>query len=92
MSKSKQGRDLLAVRCSVTSEAESGETGTDGLWFIFSFRGQLQAVESRYKAQKRITQAFELEILDLFGRLEKSSLLKKLEDEKTEAAEAAEER
>lgn len=55
-------------------------------------RGQLQAVESRYKAQKRITQAFELEILDLFGRLEKSSLLKKLEDEKTEAAEAAEER
>ncbi|KAM6316441.1 hamartin isoform 3-T10 [Podargus strigoides] len=55
-------------------------------------RGQLQAVESRYRAQKRITQAFELEILDLFGRLEKSSLLKKLEDEKTEAAEAAEER
>ncbi|RMB93388.1 hypothetical protein DUI87_30083 [Hirundo rustica rustica] len=54
-------------------------------------RGQLQAVESRYKAQKRITQAFELEILDLFGRLEKSSLLKKLEDDKTEAAEAAEE-
>ncbi|XP_010225695.1 PREDICTED: hamartin-like [Tinamus guttatus] len=54
-------------------------------------RGQLQAVESRYKAQKRITQAFELEILDLFGRLEKSSLLKKLE-EKAEAAEAAEER
>ncbi|XP_010008866.1 PREDICTED: hamartin isoform X1 [Nestor notabilis] len=55
-------------------------------------RGQLQAVESRYKAQKRITQAFELEILDLFGRLEKSSLLKKLEDDKMEAAEAAEER
>ncbi|XP_009890540.1 PREDICTED: hamartin isoform X2 [Charadrius vociferus] len=55
-------------------------------------RGQLQAVESRYKAQKRITQAFELEILDLFGRLEKSSLLKKLEDERAEAAEAAEER
>ncbi|XP_009475252.1 PREDICTED: hamartin isoform X2 [Nipponia nippon] len=55
-------------------------------------RGQLQAVESRYKAQKRITQAFELEILDLFGRLEKSSLLKRPEDDKTEAAEAAEER
>uniref|UniRef100_A0A8C8SIR0 TSC complex subunit 1 n=1 Tax=Pelusios castaneus TaxID=367368 RepID=A0A8C8SIR0_9SAUR len=54
-------------------------------------RGQLQAVESRYKAQKRITQTFELEILDLYGRLE-DSLLKKLEDEKTEAAEAAEER
>ncbi|XP_043354734.1 hamartin isoform X5 [Dermochelys coriacea] len=55
-------------------------------------RGQLQAVESRYKAQKRITQAFELEILDLYGRSEKDSLLKKLDDEKTEAAEAAEER
>ncbi|XP_074871938.1 hamartin isoform X2 [Carettochelys insculpta] len=54
-------------------------------------RGQLQAMESRYKAQKRITQAFELEILDLYGRWEKDSLLKKL-DEKTEAAEAAEER
>ncbi|XP_074150052.1 hamartin isoform X2 [Sminthopsis crassicaudata] len=54
-------------------------------------RGQLQAVESRYEAQKRITQAFELEILDLYGRLEKDGLLKKLE-EKTEAAEAAEER
>uniref|UniRef100_A0A8C0GH96 TSC complex subunit 1 n=1 Tax=Chelonoidis abingdonii TaxID=106734 RepID=A0A8C0GH96_CHEAB len=54
-------------------------------------RGQLQAVESRYKAQKRITQAFELEILDLYGRWEKDSLSKKLDDEKTEAAEAAEE-
>uniref|UniRef100_A0A4X2L1H3 TSC complex subunit 1 n=1 Tax=Vombatus ursinus TaxID=29139 RepID=A0A4X2L1H3_VOMUR len=54
-------------------------------------RGQLQAVESRYEAQKRIAQAFELEILDLYGRLEKDGLLKKLE-EKTEAAEAAEER
>ena len=72
--------------------AESGDTEPDGFWFLFLLRGQLQAVESRYKAQKRITQAFELEILDLFGRLEKSSLLKKLEDEKTEAAEAAEER
>lgn len=56
------------------------------------FRGQLQAAESRYEAQKRITQMFELEILDLYGRLEKDSLLKKLEEEKTEAAEAAEER
>ncbi|XP_025034070.1 hamartin isoform X4 [Pelodiscus sinensis] len=55
-------------------------------------RGQLQAVESRYKAQKRITQAFELEILNLYSRWEKDSLLKKLDDEKTEAAEAAEER
>lgn len=72
--------------------AESGDTEPDGSWFLSLFRGQLQAVESRYKAQKRITQAFELEILDLFGRLEKSSLLKKLEDERAEAAEAAEER
>lgn len=55
-------------------------------------RGQLQAAESRYEAQKRISQAFELEILDLYGRLEKGGLLKKLEEEKTEAAEAAEER
>lgn len=57
-----------------------------------SFRGQLQAAESRYEAQKRITQVFELEVLDLYGRLEKDGLLKKLEVEKTEAAEAAEER
>nr|XP_019584484.1 PREDICTED: hamartin isoform X2 [Rhinolophus sinicus] len=55
-------------------------------------RGQLQAAESRYEAQKRITQVFELEVLDLYGRLEKDGLLKKLEEEKTEAAEAAEER
>ncbi|XP_069333123.1 hamartin isoform X9 [Eulemur rufifrons] len=55
-------------------------------------RGQLHAAESRYEAQKRITQVFELEILDLYGRLEKDGLLKKLEEEKTEAAEAAEER
>lgn len=57
-----------------------------------SFRGQLQAAESRYEAQKRITQVFELKVLDLYGRLEKDGLLKKLEVEKTEAAEAAEER
>lgn len=57
-----------------------------------SFRGQLQAAESRYEAQKRITQVFELEILDLYGRLEKDGLLKKLEEGKTEAAEVAEER
>lgn len=57
------------------------------------FRGQLQAVESRYKAQKRITQAFELEILDLYGRLEKDSLLRMRKlDENAEAAEVAEER
>ncbi|XP_003794920.1 hamartin isoform X2 [Otolemur garnettii] len=55
-------------------------------------RGQLQAAESRYEAQKRITQVFELEILDLYSRLEKDGLLRKLEEEKTEAAEAAEER
>uniref|UniRef100_A0ABI0P787 TSC complex subunit 1 n=1 Tax=Bos taurus TaxID=9913 RepID=A0ABI0P787_BOVIN len=55
-------------------------------------RGQLQAAESRYEAQKRITQVFELEILDLYGKLEKDGLLKKLEEQKPEAAEAAEER
>lgn len=55
-------------------------------------RGQLQAAESRYEAQKRITQVFELEVLDLYGRLGKDGLLKKLEVENTEAAEAAEER
>ncbi|KAM5299291.1 hamartin isoform 3-T3 [Ctenodactylus gundi] len=55
-------------------------------------RGQLQAAESRYEAQKRITQVFELEILDLYGRLEKDGLLQKREEEKAEAAEAAEER
>lgn len=60
-------------------------------WSV-SFRGQLQAAESRYEAQKRITQVFELEVLDLYSRLEKDGLLKKLEEEKTEAAEAAEER
>ncbi|XP_042101438.1 hamartin isoform X4 [Ovis aries] len=55
-------------------------------------RGQLQAAESRYEAQKRITQMFELKILDLYGKLEKDGLLKKLEEQKPEAAEAAEER
>ncbi|XP_066466698.1 hamartin isoform X2 [Tiliqua scincoides] len=55
-------------------------------------RGQLQAVESRYKAQKRITQAFELEILDLYGRLENDRLPKNLKVDKMEAAEMAEER
>ncbi|XP_036892298.1 hamartin isoform X2 [Sturnira hondurensis] len=55
-------------------------------------RGQLQAAESRYEAQRKVTQVFELKILDLYGRLEKDGLLKKLEDEKTEAVEAAEER
>lgn len=57
-----------------------------------SFRGQLQAAESRYESQKRITQVFELEILDLYGKLEKDGLLRKLEEQKPEAAEAAEER
>ncbi|KAJ6652236.1 hypothetical protein lerEdw1_012960 [Lerista edwardsae] len=51
-------------------------------------RGQLQAVESRYKVQKRITQAFELEILDLYGRLENDRLLKNLmKADKTETPE-----
>ncbi|KFO31949.1 Hamartin [Fukomys damarensis] len=55
-------------------------------------RGQLQAAESRYEAQKRITQAFELEILDLYGRLEKDGLLQKLKEGKAEAAHSAGER
>ncbi|XP_003470827.2 hamartin [Cavia porcellus] len=55
-------------------------------------RGQLQAAESRYEAQKRITQVLELEILDLYSRLEKDGLLHRLQEEKAEAAEAAEER
>nr|XP_056716144.1 hamartin [Euleptes europaea] len=55
-------------------------------------RGQLQAVESRYKVQKRITQAFELEILDLYGRLENDKLQKNLADVKTGPAEIADER
>uniref|UniRef100_A0A250Y6Y9 Hamartin n=1 Tax=Castor canadensis TaxID=51338 RepID=A0A250Y6Y9_CASCN len=53
---------------------------------------QLLAAESRYEAQKRITRVFELEILDLYGRLEKDDLLQKLEEEKAEAVEAVEER
>lgn len=57
-----------------------------------SCRGQLQAAESRYEAQKRIAQVFELEILDLYGKLEKDGLLRNLDEQKPEAAEAAEER
>ncbi|XP_041530240.1 hamartin isoform X1 [Microtus oregoni] len=53
--------------------------------------GQLQAAESRYEAQKKITRVLELEILDLYGRLEKDGRLRKQED-KAETAEAAEER
>lgn len=37
-------------------------------------RQQLQAAEGRYVAQKRITQAFELELLDLYGRLERGGV------------------
>lgn len=55
-------------------------------------RQQLQAAEGRYVAQKRITQAFELEILDLYGRLEKAGLLPRQGQEPMEAAEVAEER
>lgn len=53
--------------------------------------GQLQAAESRYEAQKKITQVFELKILDLYGRLEKD-ILRKLGEDRAEATEAAEER
>ncbi|XP_040601066.1 hamartin isoform X2 [Mesocricetus auratus] len=54
--------------------------------------GQLLAAESRYEAQRKITRVLELEILDLYGRLEKDGCLRKLEEDKAEAAEAAEER
>lgn len=57
-----------------------------------SFSGQLLAAESRYEAQRKITRVLELEILDLYGRLEKDGRLRKLEEDKAEAAEAAEER
>ncbi|XP_077162833.1 hamartin isoform X2 [Paroedura picta] len=55
-------------------------------------RDQLQAVESRYKAQKKITEAFELEILDLYGRLENDKLQKSPADVKVGPAEIADER
>lgn len=54
--------------------------------------GQLLAAESRYEAQRKITRVLELEILDLYGRLEKDGCLQKLEEDRAEAAEAAEER
>uniref|UniRef100_A0A8C6MZB7 TSC complex subunit 1 n=1 Tax=Mus spicilegus TaxID=10103 RepID=A0A8C6MZB7_MUSSI len=54
--------------------------------------GQLLAAESRYEAQRKITRVLELEILDLYGRLEKDGRLRKLEEDRAEAAEAAEER
>nr|XP_060613111.1 hamartin [Anolis sagrei ordinatus] len=43
-------------------------------------RGQLQAVEARYQAQKKVTQAFELEVLDLYGQLANSSGLQQKRD------------
>ncbi|KAJ7308016.1 hypothetical protein JRQ81_008516 [Phrynocephalus forsythii] len=49
-------------------------------------RGQLEAVESRYKGQKKITQAFELRILELYGRLENHRWLKDMEEDQMEAA------
>ncbi|KAM4696043.1 hamartin [Rhinophrynus dorsalis] len=55
-------------------------------------RGQLQAAESRYISQKRISQVFEVEILGLYSRLEKEGLLRSQTEEKAETAEAAEER
>ncbi|XP_051022956.1 hamartin isoform X2 [Acomys russatus] len=54
--------------------------------------GQLLAAEGRYEAQRKITRVLELEILELYGRLEKDGRLQKLEEDKAEAAEAAEER
>ncbi|KAL8174714.1 UNVERIFIED_CONTAM: hamartin [Gekko kuhli] len=54
-------------------------------------RDQLEAVASQYEAQKRITQAFELEILDLYGRLENDKLQKSPAEVKVGPAEIADE-
>ncbi|XP_063792823.1 hamartin isoform X2 [Pseudophryne corroboree] len=54
-------------------------------------RGLLQAAESKYNAQKRISQVFEVEILSLYSKLEREGLFKK-QEEKAETAEVAEER
>nr|DBA21460.1 TPA: hypothetical protein GDO54_018089 [Pyxicephalus adspersus] len=53
-------------------------------------RGQLHAVESKYNAQKRISQCFEREILSLYCQLEREGLLKKPMEEKTEMADVEE--
>ncbi|XP_044161415.1 hamartin isoform X1 [Bufo gargarizans] len=55
-------------------------------------KGQLQAADSKYTAQKRISQVFEVEILHLYSQLEKEGLFKKQAEEKAETAEVAEER
>ncbi|XP_069465419.1 hamartin [Ambystoma mexicanum] len=55
-------------------------------------RGHLDAVECKYKAQRRVTQALEAEILALYSRLEKEDLQRNPNREKPEAAEVAEER
>ncbi|XP_008122361.2 hamartin [Anolis carolinensis] len=60
-------------------------------------RGQLQAVEARYQAQKKVTQTFELEVLDLYGRLENNAGLPRKHEggdnmESAAAVTAAEER
>ncbi|CAJ0940442.1 unnamed protein product [Ranitomeya imitator] len=53
---------------------------------------QLKAAQSKYNAQKRISQVFEVEILSLYSQLEKEGLLKNRKEEKAETAEVAEER
>ncbi|XP_073412093.1 hamartin isoform X1 [Dendrobates tinctorius] len=53
---------------------------------------ELQAAQSKYNAQKRISQVFEVEILSLYSQLEKEGLLKNRKEEKAETAEVAEER
>ncbi|KAM3912296.1 hamartin isoform 1-T2 [Leptodactylus fuscus] len=55
-------------------------------------RGQLQAAESKYNAQKRISQVFEMEILSLYCKLEREGMAKRRSEEKAETAEVAEER
>ncbi|XP_029467126.1 hamartin [Rhinatrema bivittatum] len=54
-------------------------------------KGQLQAVEDRYKAQRMITQAFEVQILALYSQLEQARP-RNPSDETAEVAEAVEER
>ncbi|XP_075041400.1 hamartin isoform X2 [Mixophyes fleayi] len=54
-------------------------------------RQQLQASESKYNAQKKISQVFEVEILSLYSQLEREGLFKR-QEEKAETAEVAEER
>ncbi|KAG8142019.1 hypothetical protein E2320_006658 [Naja naja] len=54
-------------------------------------RNKLQTVEQQYRAQKQITQTFQLEILRLYSCLDSDRSQKKQEEDKMETAEMAEE-